>query len=333
MANKLRWGILSTAGINGGLMGPMRLAPRSELAAVASRTTEKAQAYAAEHGIAKAYGSYDALLADPDIDAIYVSLPNWLHSEWSVKAADAGKHVLCEKAMVLSHQELDAIEAAANRNNVTIFEAYAYLHHPQWRKITAMIAAGELGELQVMDGAVCFYMNEDHDNVRLCAGQGGGALWDVGVYPVTQAVMLNGGPPVEVWGHQVKGRRGVDMEFSGQLRFASGVIAHITGGLRSPRRQSLIIVGADGTIQSETSARFTTPLTLTKRVFTPPETGVESVTVSEANVFQCEVEAMEACVFDGADPVVSLADSRSFLKTILALYESAETGKIVELDR
>ena len=115
MTDKLRWGILSTAGINGGLMGPMRVAPRSELAAVASRTTEKAEAYAAEHDIPKAYGSYDALLADPDIDAVYVSLPTWMHSEWSVKAADAGKHVLCEKAMVISLAELDAIEAVGLR--------------------------------------------------------------------------------------------------------------------------------------------------------------------------------------------------------------------------
>ena len=331
MTDKLRWGIVSRAGINGGLMGPMRVAPRSELAAVASRTTEKAEAYAAEHDIPKAYGSYDALLADPDIDAVYVSLPTWMHSEWSVKAADAGKHVLCEKAMVISLAELDAIEAAASRNNVTIFEAYAYLHHPQWHRIMAMIEAGELGKLRSLDGACCFYMSEEHDNVRLHTGGGGGAMWDVGVYPMTQAIVVNGGPPVEVWAHQVKGKRGVDVSFSGQMLFDNDVVAHITAGLQSPRRQSLLIVGVDGTIESDTSARFTTPLTLTERVFTPPETGVESVTVPGPDVFQCEVEAMEACVFDGADPVVSLALSRSFVKTILALYESAETGKIVKL--
>ena len=134
MANKIRWGLLSTANINKALIDPIRQAKRSELVAVASRDAAKAQTYAQEHGIPKAYGSYEALLADPDIDVIYNPLPNTMHSEWTIKAADAGKHVLCEKPLVTTLAEFDQVAAAAQRNQVTVFEAFMYLHHPQTRK-------------------------------------------------------------------------------------------------------------------------------------------------------------------------------------------------------
>ena len=134
MTDKIRWGILSTANINDALIDPIRWAGRSELVTVASRNQAKAEAYAQEKGIPKAYGSYEALLADPDIDAVYISLPNTLHCEWTVKAAAAGKHVLCEKPITPTLAELDEVEAAAKANNVTVFEAFMYLHHPQTQK-------------------------------------------------------------------------------------------------------------------------------------------------------------------------------------------------------
>jgi len=158
MSNKIRWGIISTAGINDAVLDPIRWAKRSELAAVASRDLDKAKAYATEKGIPKAHGSYEALLADPDIDAVYNSLPNNLHAEWTIKAAEAGKHVLCEKPVVSTLAELDQVEAAAKTNHVTVFEAFMYLHHPQTLKVNEMIQSGKLGNLQLIVSWFNFYL-------------------------------------------------------------------------------------------------------------------------------------------------------------------------------
>jgi len=159
MSAKLRWGLLSTAQINNALIEPIRRASRSELVAVASRSQAKAEAYAQANHIPKAYGSYEALLADPEVDVIYNSLPNTLHCEWTVKAANAGKHVLCEKPIVTTLSELDEIEAAAKTNQVTIFEAFMYLHHPQTRKVRDLIQTGHLGNLQLVSSWYAYYFD------------------------------------------------------------------------------------------------------------------------------------------------------------------------------
>jgi predicted dehydrogenase len=168
MSNKIRWGILSTARINRSLLDPIKEASRSELAAVASRDLDRAKAYAAEKGIPQAYGSYEELLADPNIDVIYNPLPNALHCEWTVKAAEAGKHVLCEKPLVTSLEELDKVEAAAQANKVTIFEAFMYLHHPQTLRVKEMVQSCQIGELQLINSWFNFYLPpEDSRNIRL----------------------------------------------------------------------------------------------------------------------------------------------------------------------
>ena len=151
MTNTIRWGLLSTAKINDALINPIRQAERSTLAAVASRDLAKAQTYAQEKGIPRAHGSYEALLADPEIDVVYISLPNGLHAEWTIKAAEAGKHVLCEKPLVVTNEQFDQVEAAVNHNRITAFEAFMYLHHPQTVKVKEMVQAGELGNIQLIN--------------------------------------------------------------------------------------------------------------------------------------------------------------------------------------
>lgn len=336
MPDKIRWGILSTANITDALLEPLRRSPRSELMAVASRNLERARAYATEKGIPTAYGSYEALLADPAIDALYNPLPNTLHCEWTVKAAEAGKHVLCEKPLTPTLAELDQVEAAAKANNVTIFEAFMYLHHPQTLKAREMIQAGQLGELQLINSWFAYFLPpEDRHNIRLNPELAGGSLWDVGVYPNSLAiVMANAGPPVEVWASQMKGETGVDVSLIGQMKFANGVIAQISCGFRCPFREGAQIVGHDGMIQIDHPWKPGEPWNpgqATQILFSGKDDSQETIVIPPSSPYLHEVQAMEACLLDGAEPVVPLSLSRDFLRSILALYESAESGHPVRL--
>ena len=332
MADKIRWGLLSTAAINDWMIGPMRQTGRSELVAVASRTAERAQTYAAEWGIPRAYGDYEALLADPEVDVIYNPLPNSLHCEWTVKAAAAGKHVLCEKPIVLNPDDLDKVEAAAADYNVTIFEAFAYLHHPQMNTVRAMVDAGKLGELQLITGWHAFYLPaEDKDNIRLNPALGGGGLWDVGIYPVSQSILLAGaGLPVEVWGCQMKGESGVDLTMSGQMRFSNGVMAHIWGGMRTPQRYGLHVVGSEGSLVIDNpSIRPGTEGDDQRMVLSTSDGRTETIITPPKDAYQSEVETMESCLLDGEKPTMTFDLSRMILRSLLALYKSAETGQLV----
>lgn len=330
MSSKIRWGILSTARINRALIEPIREAKRSELVAVASRTLQKAQRYAQEKGIPKAYGSYEALLADSEIDVIYNPLPNSLHCEWTVKAAQAGKHVLCEKPMTVSLAELGQIEAAAKRHNVIVFEAFMYLHHPQTQRVQAMIEEGKLGQLQLINSWFNFYLSpENSQNIRLNSALDGGSLWDVGVYPNSLAiVMAQAGAPIEVWGNQITGKTGVDLAMRAQLSFANGVIAQISSGFRTPFRQGAYIVGEKGIINIpepwKPGINGDSQL-----IFTPRHGAEETIIIPAINPYLCEVQAMEACILDGAEPIVPLSLSREFLKSVLAIYQSATSGELV----
>lgn len=336
MSDKIRWGILSTAKINDALIDPIRQAERSELVAVASRDLEKARAYAQEKGIPRAHGSYEDLLADAEVDVVYISLPNTLHREWTIKAAEAGKHVLCEKPIVPTLAELDQVEAAAQANNVTVFEAFMYLHHPQTLKVKAMIRAGKLGNVQLINSWFAYYLPpEDRHNIRLNPELAGGSLWDVGVYPNSLAiVMAQAGAPVEVWASQIKGETGVEVSLIGQMKFANGVMAQISSGFRSPFRQGTHIIGELANIQlSEPWKPNATGRDSRIDIFTGGDDPSETIVIPATghDPYLCEVQAMEACVLDGAEPVVPLSLSRDFLKTVLALYQSAETSRPVTL--
>lgn len=329
MSDNLRWALLSTANINQALIEPIRQGQRSELAAVASRDPETAQAYADEWSIPKAYGSYEALLADPEIDVIYNPLPNSLHAEWTIRAAEAGKHVLCEKPIVLSLEELDRVEAVARDNGVTIFEAFMYLHHPQTRTVQEMVRSGEMGPLRQINSWFNYYLPPG-GNIRLFPDLGGGSLWDVGVYPNSLAIVMAGGrAPVEVWGQQVTAENGVEVIFTGQMRFENGAVAQIESAFRTPFRQGAQVVGEQTAVWIDEPWKPGSEGDDSRIVITHADESEETVVFPARSPYLCEVEAMEACVLDGADPVVPLSLSREFLRTILALYESARSGRPV----
>jgi D-xylose 1-dehydrogenase (NADP+, D-xylono-1,5-lactone-forming) len=338
MSDKLRWGILSTAKINEALIFAIRSAACSELRAVASRSVASAQAYAIQNKIPIFYGSYEELLADPEIDAVYIPLPNKLHAEWTVKAAQAGKHVLLEKPSVTTMQDFDAIENAAINNNVVVFEAFMALHAPQNRRVTELIRQGRIGQVQLINSWFSYYLPpENKDNIRLHPDLDGGAFWDIGVYPNSLSITVTGGrAPQQVWAVQEVGETGVDVGMSAQLRFANGTIAQIFASFRAPSLHGAQYIGTDGIIQTtepwfpgmynRTTLGKDTVIQITNRDGTQ-----ENITVPACNPWQMEVEAMEACVIDGSAPVIPLSLSREFLKSALAVYESARSGKPVNI--
>ena len=335
--DKVRWGLLSTAWINVAMVGPMQRSPRSHLAAVASRGLAKAEAYAAENHIPRAYGSYQELIEDPEIDAVYNPLPNTLHADWTIRAARAGKHVMCEKPLVTNLEELQAVEAAARQYGVTIFEAFSFLHHPQIRTIQRIMAEGRLGQVELVTCWDAFCLPpEDRGNIRLQPELAGGGLWDVGVYPNAFAIALAGGtPPSEVWAQQSVGPTGVDLTLIAQMRFANSMVAQISCGMQSAPRRGAEIIGTRGmlTVMDHLSGADWPgdPPKEGCLTLTATDRSREVIRIPAVDSYESEVKAMEACILEGAAPVVSLDLSRAFLRSVLALYQSARTGKPVAL--
>jgi D-xylose 1-dehydrogenase (NADP+, D-xylono-1,5-lactone-forming) len=322
----LHWGLLSTARINRALIKPLRASPRNRLTAVASRSQASAEAYAKEWKIARAFGSYQAMLADPEIDVVYNSLPNHLHAEWTINAVEAGKHVLCEKPIGLMPAEVDAMAAAAKKHGRVVAEAFMYRHHPQTLKVKELVESGAIGKLQLIRGSFTFKMTTDV-NIRLVPEMGGGSIWDVGCYPISYTRFIVGAEPLEVFGQQVTGTSGIDDSFFGQMRFLGDVYAQFDCGFRTPFRTHLEVVGSEGTL--------TVPLPfkpgLSERITLMREGKRETIKVPKQELYIGEVEDMADAILLGKAPRVSLADSRANVATIVALLESAKTGQPVTL--
>jgi len=320
----LRWGLLSTARINKALLVPLRNSKRNLLLAVASRSQEKANAYARANKVKRAYSSYADLLADPEIDVIYNPLPNHLHTEWTIKAVQAGKHVLCEKPLVLSLSDADAISAAAEKYGKVVTEAFMYRTHPQTLKAQEIVASGKLGKVKMVRGSFTFVMTNP-DDYRWKPEMGGGSLWDVGCYPLSYTRFLLGAEPLEVFGWQVTGPTGVDEVFAAQMRFPEDVYAQFDCSVKIPYHVFMEIVGDRATliIPKPFNPGMKETLFLTKAG------KVETILVKGMEPYLGEVEDMADAILLGKPPRVSLADSRFNTAAILALFESARTGKPV----
>src|SRR5215510_11146019 len=247
MAKVLNWGLLSTARINRALVPPLRASKRNQLLAVGSRSQESADRYAREWKIPRIHGSYEALLADPEIDVIYNPLPNHLHAEWTIKAVEAGKHVLCEKPIALSVAEVDAMQAAAQKHGYVVAEAFMYRHHPQTLKVQEIVKSGSLGTLKLIRGSFSFVLTREGD-VRLNPEWGGGSIWDVGCYPISYTRTVVGEEPLEVFGWQVTGETGIDATFVGQMKFKDDVMAQFDSSFVIPFHAFMEIIGSEGTL-------------------------------------------------------------------------------------
>jgi len=328
MANKvLNWGLLCTADINRALIPPLRVSKRSHLLAAASRTQGSADKYAREWKIPRAHGSYAAMLADPEIDVVYISLPNHLHAEWTIKAVEAGKHVLCEKPLALNVDEVDAIKAAARKHGRVVAEAFMYRHHPQTLKVQELVKGGSLGGLKLLRGSFSFLLSREGD-VRLDPAMGGGSIWDIGCYPISYARSVLGENPLEVFGWQVTGPTGIDETFVGQMRFDHEVHAQFDCSFVIPFHSFMEIVGSE--------ARLNIPLPFKpetdEKIYLTRDEKIETIKIKGQELYIGEVEDMADAILLGREPRISLDDSRANVAVISALLESARTGKPVSVN-
>jgi len=322
----LNWGLLSTAKINRAVITPLRASARNRLSAVASRSEASAQAYANEWKIERSFGSYEAMLADADIDVIYNSLPNHLHAEWTIKAVEAGKHVLCEKPIGLTPAEVDAMANAAQKHGKVVAEAFMYRHHPQTLKVKELVENGSIGKLQALRGAFTFKMTTDV-NIRLVPEWGGGSIWDVGCYPISYIRYIVGAEPLEVFGQQVTGSTGIDDSFFGQMKFPGEIYAQFDSGFRTPYRTHMEIIGSNGTITVPSPFKPG----LDEKIVLSRDGKNESIEVARQELYAGEVEDMADCILSGKSARVPLSDSRANVASIVALLESAKTGLPVKL--
>ncbi|PZE22191.1 Gfo/Idh/MocA family protein [Paenibacillus xerothermodurans] len=249
---KLRWGILGCANIAKRAVIPgIQQSATGEVTAIASRNESTARATADELGIPTAYESYEQLLADDNIDAVYVPLPNHLHKEWTIKAAEAGKHVLCEKPIALNASEAEEMAEACARADVKLAEAFMYRHHPRYAMIKDIIKSGEIGEIRGIRGAFTFNSARSGENVRFHRTMGGGALYDVGVYPISAARFVLEREPEAATVHAFFSPEhdNVDMMAAGVLEFSGGVALTFDCAMWAAGRNVLEVLGTEGRIE------------------------------------------------------------------------------------
>jgi predicted dehydrogenase len=321
----LRLGLLSTARINREILRGAAGTTAAEVVAVASRDRSRAEAYAAETGLQRAYGSYDELLADADVDAIYNPLPNSLHVPWSTRALEAGKHVLCEKPFSRRPKDVAAAFDLAAERGLVLAEAFMYRHHPQSTRIAEVVRSGAIGRLRSIRAAFSFPL-ADEGNIRLLGELDGGALMDVGCYCVSGARLL-AGEPERVQAEAVIGRTGVDLAFHGTLRFARDVVAQFDASFQAPHRQRLEAVGDEAVLVVEAPWRQDWG----GDVWIVSGRERARVEVTTADAYSLELEDFAAAVRGERAPLLGREDALAQARALAALARAASEGAAVEL--
>jgi xylose dehydrogenase (NAD/NADP) len=293
----VRWGVLSTARINVKLLAGARLAPNVDVVAVGSRDRAHGEAFAAEHGIERVHGSYEELLADPELEAVYIPLPNSLHVPWSVKALEAGKHVLCEKPLTRRVADAEAAFDAADRAGRLLMEAFMWRYHPQTEALVRL--AREVAPLRVVRAAFAFSLPPDPANVRWQGALEGGSLMDVGCYCVS-ALRLLAGEPERAHAELVPGGDGVDARVAAVLRMSGDVLGMFDCGFDVPARGAIEVVGDGGTLVAHDPWHGMAPR-LTR--------DGEEVPVEAANPYALELEDFSAAIRDGRRPRLGREDA------------------------
>lgn len=326
MSRKLRWGVMGCANIAIGSVIPgIQQSSRGEVIAIASRDESKARETAGKLGIARSYGSYEALLEDESVDAVYIPLPNHLHKEWTIRAAEAGKHVLCEKPFSIDAGEAEEMTAACSRAGVHLAEAFMYRHHPRYNKIQEILASGELGDLRGIHGTFTFNSSANTGNFRFNQAMGGGALYDIGVYPISAARLVTGSEPEAAIVHAFFSEHhdGVDMMASGLLEFSGGIALTFDCGMWAASRNTLEILGTDGRIEvpsayvcdpNSPSVFYVTVRGQRREVEFPP-----------MNHYSLQADDFAAVVLDEAAPAFGQQDSVRNMRVLDACLESART--------
>jgi D-xylose 1-dehydrogenase (NADP+, D-xylono-1,5-lactone-forming) len=324
MSATVSWGFISTANINDKLLAGAAESDRVDVIAVASRDAARAEAYARERSIERAYGSYEELLADPDVEGVYISLPNLLHVEWSIRALEAGKHVLCEKPLSRRPEDVERAFDVAEQSERLLMEAFMYRHNPQTAKLKELVDGGAIGRLRLIRTAFSFPLG-DAEDVRLDASLDGGGLMDVGCYCISGARLL-AGEPEQVYGLQVLSESGVDMVFTATMRFPGDVLAQCDSGLVLPARDELEAIGEDGSLFLDDPWHSHRPVI---ELRTAGDT--EEITVERANSYRLQLENLSDAIRGEAEPLLGREDALGQARAIDALYRSAAEGGPVTL--
>jgi predicted dehydrogenase len=336
MSTKLRWGVLSTAAIGLKKVIPaMQHGEHTQVMAIASRDLAKAQRAAAGLSIPRAYGSYQELLADAEIDAIYNPLPNHLHVPWTVKAAEAGKHVLCEKPLAMNAAEAKTLLAVRERTGVKIGEAFMIRSYPQWLRLGQLLDEGRIGELRAVSGAFS-YFNIDPANIRNLVEIGGGALMDIGCYLIHASRYAFKNEPVRVVAAIDRDpEMGTDRLTSGLLEFPGGH-AIFTCSTQLIPYQRIHFLGTRGRIEIEIP--FNAPPDREARIFIDSSgdlsgSGITAETFPIADQYTMQGDAFAKAVWEDTQPPVPLEDSIGNMAVIEALFRSADSGQWVLPER
>ena len=324
MAHAVKWGIISTADINQKVIPGAHASPKVELVAVASRDQARAEEYAKTWEIERAYGSYDALLADPEIEAVYISLPNTMHCDWSIRALEAGKHVLCEKPLSRHTNEVEAAFEAADRTDRLLSEAFMYRHNPQTKRAKQLVDEGAIGELRLIRSAFSYSLY-DEGNIRLRTDVEGGALMDVGCYNVSGS-RLFGGEPEKAHGEAWFGSSGTDWVFGGTLRFPRDVIALFDCGTAMPERDELEAIGSEGSLFLDDPWHCNVPVIELRR-----DGKVERIELESVDSYRLELENLSDAIRGEGELLLGRDDAVGQARTLEALHESATNGKPVAL--
>jgi predicted dehydrogenase len=327
---RLRVGVLSTANIATEKVIPgMRRGTRCDVAAIASRDASSAAAVARQLGIPRAHGSYEALLADPDIDAVYIPLPNHLHAEWTIAAARAGKHVLCEKPLAMTAADAESMVAAARDAGVILLEAFMYRLHPSWEALREVVTSGRIGRLTAVQSWFSYY-NDDPANIRNILAAGGGALFDIGCYNVNLSRMLFGAEPTTVQAAITRDpASGVDILTSAILGFPTGV-ATFTCSTRVETDQRVDVYGTTGRASIEIP--FNIPPDRPTRVIVtaggdpPVAPASETLTFPTADPYAVEADRFAAVILDGAPLPIPPDDAVANLRVIERIFAAGVEG-------
>lgn len=329
-ADPVRWGVIGAAKIATEHVIPATQASQSaRVVAIASRDSAKARGVADAHGIAQAYGAYEDVLADPNVEAVYVPLPNYLHAEWTERAAEAGKHVLCEKPLTMDAAEAERLIAVRDRTGVRIEEAFMFRLHPQWARVREIIAAGRIGDVRAVQG-IFNYMNTDPDDIRNRPGIGGGGVYDVGSYPITAARLIFGAAPIRATASiEIDPVFETDRLASVLLEFAGG-LASIVCATQTARYQHVRIVGTGGLIDVEHP--FTPPPTKSCRIAIGGRTQIAGIpdeveTFAPVNQYGLQAEAFSQGIRNAEASAFPLEDALLNMRTLDAVFRSAESGR------
>lgn len=314
----IRLGIVSTADINRKVIPGAHASDEIELVAVASRAQARADEYAREWDIPRAYGSYEAMLEDPEIDAVYISLPNTLHREWSIKSVEAGKHVICEKPFSRHPEDVEAAFDAAERAGLLLTEAFMYRHNPQTAKLVELVRGGAIGELRVIRSAFSYSLY-DTENIRLRTDVEGGSLMDVGCYCVSGSRLL-AGEPESVHGQAYIGPSGTDWVFTGAMRFPGDVHALFDCGTCLPERDELEVIGTEGSLFLDDPWHCYEPVIEVRR-----DGGVERIELEPMDSYRLELENLARAALGEAPLLLGREDAVAQARALEALHRSSES--------